>query len=64
MINKAEFTPYLKESRIQMLSKTSAPTTTLGNCRPIAINSQITRAIEKVLKEKLEELGMVKIHQY
>jgi hypothetical protein len=57
MLNSGHIPAYLKEARLNTISKTGQTQVTVNNMRPITILSHILKVMEKAIKIKEEEQG-------
>ncbi len=57
MLNEDNIPSYLKNSRLVLLSKTNKSSADLSDIRPIAVLSQLTKILEKAIKNKIDEYG-------
>ena len=57
MLNEDNIPSYLKNSRLVLLSKTNKSSVEMSDIRPIAVLSQLTKILEKAIKNKIEEFG-------
>ena len=66
MLNSGYIPEYIKQARLNMLSKTDTTQVTVGQIRPIVILSHTLKVIEKAVKNKVESLnsGLFKSGKY
>lgn len=55
MLNEDSIPDYLKHARLVLLSKNGKSCASLNDIRPIAVLSQLSKVLEKAIKNKLEE---------
>ena len=57
MLNEDNNPSYLKNLRLVLLSKTNKSSVDMSDIRPIAVLSQLTKILEKAIRNKIEESG-------
>lgn len=57
MLNEDKIPSHLKNSRLVLLSKTNKSSVNMSDIRPIAVLFQLTKILEKTIRNKIEESG-------